>query len=98
MFSFVKMELNDKFTNIDKLTQNDELKENYKTVKSLIEYEKKSNDNFNNTNKHNFNNKIIMNTNNNLGLKQIVAVPMQYSQLCNVQTKLNNQHQPDKYT
>ena len=43
MFSFVKMELNDKFTNIDKLTQNDELKENYKTVKSLIEYEKKTN-------------------------------------------------------
>jgi hypothetical protein len=37
------MELNDKFTNIDKLTQNDELKENYKTVKSLIEYEKKTN-------------------------------------------------------
>lgn len=43
LFSFVKMELNDKFTNIDKLTQNDELKENYKTVKSLIEYEKKTN-------------------------------------------------------
>ncbi len=43
MFSFVKMELNDKFTNIDRLAQNDELKENYKTVKSLIEYEKITN-------------------------------------------------------